>query len=121
MLYWRESWLSDGPEADIALDPLEGTTLCAKAITKYVAVIAVSSQEECSYDTYIDKIAIGLGIEDTISLDAAPADNGSQSQKKKELILRNSVCILDRERHTKHIDSVRSTEGISSPEFKTVM
>ncbi|MEC8404109.1 MAG: class II fructose-bisphosphatase [Pseudomonadota bacterium] len=114
MLYIGEKvGAGDGPEADIALDPLEGTTLCAKAMPNALAVIAVSESGGMlnAPDTYMDKIAIGPGYpEGIISLDAAPADNVESIAKEKGVKPREiGVCILDRERHTKHIDSVRST------------
>ena len=114
MLYIGEKvGAGDAPEADIALDPLEGTTLCAKAMPNALAVIAVSESGGMlnAPDTYMDKIAIGPGYpEGIISLDAAPADNVESIAKEKGVNPREiGVCILDRERHTKHIDSVRST------------
>ena len=114
MLYIGEKvGAGDGPEADIALDPLEGTTLCAKAMPNALAVIAVSESGGMlnAPDTYMDKIAIGPGYpEGIISLDASPADNVESIAKEKGVNPREiGVCILDRERHTKHIDSVRST------------
>ena len=114
MLYIGEKvGAGDGPEADIALDPLEGTTLCAKSMPNALAVIAVSESGGMlnAPDTYMDKIAIGPGYpEGIISLDASPADNVESIAKEKGVNPREiGVCILDRERHTKHIDSVRNT------------
>ena len=114
MLYIGEKvGAGDGPEADIALDPLEGTTLCAKAMPNALAVIAVSKSGGMlnAPDTYMDKIAIGPGYpEGIISLDASPADNVKSIAREKGVNPREiGVCILDRERHRKHIDSVRST------------
>ena len=114
MLYIGEKvGAGEGPEADIALDPLEGTTLCAKSMPNALAVIAVSESGGMlnATDTYMDKIAIGPGYpEGIISLDASPADNVESIAKEKGVNPREiGVCILDRERHTKHIDSVRST------------
>ena len=114
MLYIGEKvGAGEGPQADIALDPLEGTTLCAKSMPNALAVIAVSESGGMlnAPDTYMDKIAIGPGYpEGIISLDASPADNVESIAKEKGVNPREiGVCILDRERHTKHIDSVRST------------
>ncbi len=114
MLYIGEKvGAGEGPEADIALDPLEGTTLCAKSMPNALAVIAVSESGGMlnAPDTYMDKIAIGPGYpEGIISLDASPADNVESIAKEKGVNPREiGVCILDRERHTKHIDSVRRT------------
>ena len=114
MLYIGEKvGAGDGPKADIALDPLEGTTLCAKAMPNALAVIAVSESGGMlnAPDTYMDKIAIGPGYpEGIISLDASPAENVESMAKEKGVNPKEiGVCILDRERHTKHVDSVRST------------
>ena len=114
MLYIGEKvGAGNGPEADIALDPLEGTTLCAKSMPNALAVIAVSESGGMlnAPDTYMDKIAVGPGYsEDIINLDASPADNVLSIAKEKGVDPSEiGVCILDRERHSKHIDSVRST------------
>ena len=114
MLYIGEKvGAGDGPEADIALDPLEGTTLCAKSMQNALAVIAVSESGGMlnAPDTYMDKIAIGPGYSaDIISLDASPADNVELIAKEKGVDPSEiGVCVLDRERHSMHIDSVRST------------
>ena len=114
MLYIGEKvGAGNGPEADIALDPLEGTTLCAKSMPNALAVIAVSESGGMlnAPDTYMDKIAVGPGYsEDIINLDASPADNVVSIAKEKGVDPSEiGVCILDRERHSKHIDSVRST------------
>ncbi len=114
MLYIGEKvGTGKGPKADIALDPLEGTTLCAKSMPNALAVIAVSESGGMlnAPDTYMDKIAIGPGYpEGIISIDASPADNIKSIAKEKNVNPRQiGVCILDRPRHTKQIDSVRST------------
>ena len=102
-----------GPQADIALDPLEGTTLCAKSMPNALAVIAVSESGGMlnAPDTYMDKIAIGPGYpEDIISIDASPADNVKSIAKGKGVKPHEiGVCILDRPRHSKHMEAVRST------------
>src|ERR1700741_906644 len=78
MLFIGELVGSGGIKVDIALDPLEGTTLTAKALPNALAVMAMAEAGSLlnAPDTYMDKIAIGPGYKDgTIDLDAAPADN----------------------------------------------
>ena len=76
----------NGPKLDIALDPLEGTTLCAKAMPNSLAVLAISEDKGMlnAPDTYMDKIAIGPGYTDgVINLDASPAENIIALSKEK--------------------------------------
>src|SRR6202008_1877843 len=78
MLFIGEKVGAGGLKVDIALDPLEGTTLTAKALPNALAVMAMAEAGSLlnAPDTYMDKIAIGPGYrEDTVDLDAAPADN----------------------------------------------
>ena len=102
----------NGPKLDIALDPLEGTTLCAKAMPNSLAVLAISENKGMlnAPDTYMDKIAIGPGYTDgVINLDASPAENIIALSKEKGVSPDQiSACILDRSRHSKHIESGRS-------------
>ena len=100
-----------GPEIDIALDPLEGTTLTAKAMANALAVLAIAPRGGLLHapDTYMDKIAVGPGYpEGIISLDASPAENiralANHSGRKVEDM---TVCVLDRPRHQDIIDSLR--------------
>lgn len=103
----------DGPKVDIALDPLEGTTLTAKAMANALAVVAVAEGGTLlnAPDTYMDKIAIGGGYPDgVVDLDADPADNIIALAKAKGVKPHDiSACILDRPRHEKIIASVRKT------------
>jgi fructose-1,6-bisphosphatase II / sedoheptulose-1,7-bisphosphatase len=113
MLYIGEKvGTGNGPKLDIALDPLEGTTLCAKAMPNSLAVLAISEDKGMlnAPDTYMDKIAIGPGYPDgVINLDASPAENIIALSKEKGVKPDQiSACILDRSRHSKHIESVRS-------------
>jgi fructose-1,6-bisphosphatase II / sedoheptulose-1,7-bisphosphatase len=113
MLYIGEKvGTGNGPKLDIALDPLEGTTLCAKAMPNSLAVLAISEDKGMlnAPDTYMDKIAIGPGYaEGVINLDASPAENIIALSKEKGVKPDQiSACILDRSRHSKHIESVRS-------------
>jgi fructose-1,6-bisphosphatase II / sedoheptulose-1,7-bisphosphatase len=102
-----------GPRVDIALDPLEGTTLCAKAQPDAIAVIAIAEAGSLlnAPDVYMDKIAIGPGYPpDTVHLDADPGDNVRSLARAKGVPVHEiTACILDRPRHAKLIASVRET------------
>lgn len=102
-----------GPKVDIALDPLEGTTLTAKAMANALAVVAIAEGGSLLHapDTYMDKIAIGGGYPDgTIDLDAAPGDNINALAKAKGVRASEiTACILDRPRHADLIAAVRKT------------
>ena len=101
-----------GPQIDIALDPLEGTTLTAKAMPNALAVLAISPRGGLlhSPDVYMDKIAIGPGYpEGIVSLDATPAENISELAKAKGLqVSQMTACVLDRPRHAPIIEDLRS-------------
>ena len=111
MLYIGEKVGSGGIRVDIALDPLEGTTLTAKALPNALAVMAMAEPGTLLHapDTYMDKIAIGGGYPDgTIDLDADPADNIVSLAKAKGVKPHEiTALILDRPRHEKIIASVR--------------
>ena len=104
-----------GPEVDIALDPLEGTTLCAKSMPNSLAVLAMSEKGGMlnAPDTYMEKIAIGGGYPDgLVSLDAGPAQNIRELAKAKGVPTHQiTACILDRPRHAEQIEAVRSAGG----------
>lgn len=113
MLYIGERVGRVGPETpqiDIALDPLEGTTICAKGGVGAIAVIAVA-EKGCflhAPDTYMDKISCGPEAYGQIDLDKSPAENiravAKSLNKKVEDV---TVAILDRPRHTDLIQAVR--------------
>ena len=114
MLYIGEKVGSgEGPEVDIAVDPLEGTTICAKAMPNALAVLAISERGGLLHapDMYMNKIAIGPGYPDgIIDLDAPPADNLLAIAKAKGVPVREiTACILDRPRHTELIKAVRAS------------
>ena len=114
MLYIGEKVGSgEGPEVDIAVDPLEGTTICAKAMPNALAVLAISERGGLLHapDMYMNKIAIGPGYPDgIIDLDAPPADNLLAIAKAKGVPVREiTACILDRPRHTELIKAVRDS------------
>jgi fructose-1,6-bisphosphatase II / sedoheptulose-1,7-bisphosphatase len=102
-----------GPEVDIALDPLECTTLTAKDMPGAMAVVAVAQGGTMLHapDTYMDKIAIGGGYpKGLVDLDADPADNIKALAKAKGVSTHQiTACIMDRPRHEKLIAKVRAT------------
>ncbi len=114
MLYIGEkvgSAIGTGPKIDIALDPLEGTTICAKAGPNALAVLAIGEQG-CllnAPDVYMDKIAVGPGYpKDIIDLDKTPTENIKAIAKAKGVKPREIVvCVLDRPRHEKLIAELR--------------
>jgi len=102
-----------GPKVDIALDPLEGTTLTAKAMANALAVVAIAEGGSLLHapDTYMDKIAVGGGYPDgVVDLDADPRENIERLAKAKGVSAREiRACILDRPRHAELISKVRGT------------
>jgi fructose-1,6-bisphosphatase II / sedoheptulose-1,7-bisphosphatase len=111
MLFIGEKVGQGGLTVDIALDPLEGTTLTAKAMANALAVMAMAEPGTMLHapDTYMDKIAIGGGFkEGLIDLDAEPGDNINALAKAKGVKPHEiSVCIMDRPRHEDLIAKVR--------------
>jgi fructose-1,6-bisphosphatase II / sedoheptulose-1,7-bisphosphatase len=112
MLYiGEEVGIGDGPQVDIAVDPLEGTTICAKAMPNALAVLAIAERGGLLHapDMYMNKIAIGPGYPDgVVDLDASPADNLHALAKAKGVpISEIMACILDRPRHAELIKAVR--------------
>src|SRR6185503_15596799 len=114
MLYIGErvgSAQGSGPRIDIALDPLEGTTITAKAGPNALAVLA-TAENGCllnAPDVYMDKLAIGPGYaQGTIDLARGPSDNirsvaAAKGVDPSEII----VCVLDRPRHAELIAELR--------------
>ena len=112
MLYiGEEVGTGKGPKVDIALDPLEGTTITAKGLPNSLAVLAIA-EAGCllnAPDVYMDKIAAGPDVPaGTIDLDKAPGENirdlAKALGKKPENVV---ACILDRPRHNELIAAVR--------------
>jgi fructose-1,6-bisphosphatase II / sedoheptulose-1,7-bisphosphatase len=97
---------------DIALDPLEGTTLTAKAMPNALAVVAFAPGGGLlnAPDTYMDKIAVGPGFaKGVVDLDRPPAENVQSLAKAKGVEPSQiTVCVLDRPRHADIIASLRS-------------
>ncbi len=111
MLFIGEKVGQGGVEVDIALDPLEGTTICANAAESSLAVIALAKKGGFLHapDVYMEKIAIGAGLpEGIIDLDQSAQVNLSNIAKAKKCSVSDlTVMILDRERHKKLIADVR--------------
>jgi fructose-1,6-bisphosphatase II / sedoheptulose-1,7-bisphosphatase len=112
MLYIGEKvGTGSGPRIDIALDPLEGTTITAKGGPNALAVIAMAEAGGFlnAPDVYMDKIAVGAGLpEGIIDLDEKPATNLKNVAKAKRADVSDLVvCILDRPRHSELIAKVR--------------
>jgi fructose-1,6-bisphosphatase II / sedoheptulose-1,7-bisphosphatase len=114
MLYiGEEVGAGEGPEIDIALDPLEGTQLTADGMNNALAVLALAPRGGLLHapDTYMDKIACGPGLPaGVIDLDASPADNVRSIANAKGVDAADiTVCVLKRERHEGIVESIRST------------
>ena len=111
MLFIGEKVGGGGPKIDIALDPLEGTTITAKGGPNALAVMAMAQEGGFlnSPDVYMDKIAVGGDLpDDVVDLDAKPADNLNSLAKAMGKPLEDIVvCILDRPRHADLIAAVR--------------
>jgi fructose-1,6-bisphosphatase II len=102
----------DSPEVDIALDPLEGTTICAKGGVGSIAVIAVAEKGGFLHapDTYMDKIACGPGARGCIDIDLSPTENIHRvSEALRKPVGDMMVVVLDRPRHTDLISEIRKT------------
>ena len=114
MLYiGEEVGTGNGPKIDIALDPLEGTTITAKGGPNALAVIAMA--EEGGFlnapDTYMDKIAVGKGLpEGVVDLDETVENNLKNLAKAKDVEIGDLViCVLDRPRHERIIAKCRES------------
>ena len=114
MLYiGEEVGTRNGPSVDIALDPLEGTTICAKNLPNSLAVVAIAEKGNLLYapDVYMEKIAVGPGYPPgIINLDAPAIENITAVAKAKGVPLNEiTACIMDRPRHARLIEEVRAT------------
>ena len=114
MLYiGEEVGTGKGPAVDIALDPLEGTTLTAKDMPNALAVISMAPRGTMLHapDVYMEKLAIGPGYAPgVVTLDMDPAERVYQLAKAKGGTAEDiTVCILERDRHQDLIRAVRST------------
>jgi fructose-1,6-bisphosphatase II / sedoheptulose-1,7-bisphosphatase len=114
MLYiGEEVGTGRGPGVDIALDPLEGTTLTAKDMPNALTVIAMGPRGSMLHapDVYMDKLAIGPGYaENVVTLEMSPAERVKALAKAKACTTADiTVCILERPRHETMIAEVRAT------------
>jgi fructose-1,6-bisphosphatase II / sedoheptulose-1,7-bisphosphatase len=102
-----------GPEVDIAVDPLEGTTLCAKNQPDSICVLAMAERGGLlnAPDVYMQKIAIGAGYaEGTVDLDMSPRQNIESLAKAKGVpVSEITASMLDRPRHGALLEELRST------------
>jgi len=112
MLYIGEKvGKGSGPKLDLALDPLEGTTICARGGNNALAVIAIAEEGKFLHapDTYMKKIAVGPAAKGAIDLNATATENLREIAKAKKCRVEDlTVVILDRPRHTDLITEVRN-------------
>ncbi len=114
MLYiGEEVGAGKGPEVDIALDPLEGTTLTAKDMPNALTVIAMGPRGTMLHapDTYMEKLAIGPGFRPgVVTMDMSPAERVSALASAKGCSIEDiTVCVLERPRHDEMIAEIRTT------------
>ncbi|MFQ5902633.1 MAG: class II fructose-bisphosphatase [Candidatus Binatia bacterium] len=110
MLYIGEKVGAGGPQVDIALDPLEGTTICANGAPNALAVIAIAERGKFLHcpDTYMDKIAVGPAGKGVVDLDKSPTENlKALAEAKGQRVEDLTVIILYRPRHEALIQEVR--------------
>ena len=110
MLYIGEKVGSGGPRVDIALDPLEGTTICATGAPNALSVIAMADGGNLLHcpDTYMDKIAVGPAGKGVVDLDKTPTQNlYALAEAKRCKVEDLTVIILSRPRHEALIKEVR--------------
>jgi fructose-1,6-bisphosphatase II / sedoheptulose-1,7-bisphosphatase len=102
-----------GPEVDIAVDPLEGTTICAKLMPNALAVLAISERGGLLHapDMYMNKLAVGPGYPDgVVDLDAPVAQNLKNLAEAKGVpVSAITACLLDRPRHAEIVRAVRDS------------
>jgi fructose-1,6-bisphosphatase II / sedoheptulose-1,7-bisphosphatase len=116
MLYIGEEVGSgSGPEVDIALDPLEGTTLTAKDMPNALTVIAMGPRGSMLHapDVYMDKLAVGPGFRDgVVTMDMSPSERVNALAAAKGCSTSDiTVCVLERPRHEEMIEQIRSTDA----------
>jgi fructose-1,6-bisphosphatase II / sedoheptulose-1,7-bisphosphatase len=111
MLYIGEKVGQGGPAMDIAVDPLEGTSITAKGGPNAIATVALAEQGNFLHapDIYMAKIAVGGGLpDDVVGLDAPVAENLKNLARAKRVdISELMVCMLDRDRHAETIAKIR--------------
>ncbi len=111
MLYIGEKVGCGGPQMDIAVDPLEGTSITAKGGQNAIATVALAERGNFLHapDIYMEKIAVGGGLpEGVVSLDAPVAENLKNLALAKGVeVSELMVCMLDRDRHAEKIAKIR--------------
>lgn len=111
MLYIGEKLGSgNGKEVDIAVDPLEGTNICAKGLNGSIATIALAPRGGFLHapDMYMEKIAVGPAAKGAIDINASPTENLQRVADAKECYIEDlTVVILDRPRHDKAVEEIR--------------
>jgi len=102
-----------GPDVDVAVDPLEGTRLCALGIPGSISVIAVASRGSMFFPgaaMYMDKIAVGPEAAAAIDIDLAPTENVERVARAKGMSVSDlTVVVLERDRHEELIDELRAS------------
>ncbi|PHI96725.1 fructose-bisphosphatase, class II [Parasaccharibacter apium] len=111
MLYIGEKVGRGGPEMDIAVDPLEGTNLCARSLPNAITVVALA-QKGCflhAPDIYMQKLAVGPGLPDgVIEIDASIGQNLANLARAKHCDVSDlTLCALERERHNELVAKAR--------------
>lgn len=114
MLYnGEEVGNGDGPQCDVAVDPIDGTTLMAKGMSNALAVLAVSERGamfDPSAVFYMEKLVVGPEAAEAIDLTAPVAENVRRVAKARSIDVNDvTVCILDRPRHEGLVHEVRAT------------
>jgi len=114
MLYiGEEVGTGNGPAVDIALDPLEGTTLTAKDMPNALTVIAMAPRGTLLHapDVYMDKLAIGPGLpRDVVSLEMSPTERVKALARAKGCKMSDiTICVLERPRHEEMVRELRET------------
>ena len=111
MLYIGEEVGAGGPEVDIALDPLEGTTITAKGSANAITVMAMTDKDGFlnAPDTYMQKMAVGAGVpEGILDLDAPIGDVLKKLAEVKNAKVEDLlICVMDRARHDDIINGIR--------------
>ncbi len=111
MLYIGEEVGAGGMKIDIAVDPLEGTKLCANDAPNAMTVVALAPEGGLLHapDMYMDKIAIGPGYpQGLVDLDLSPTENVTRLAKAKGVAVSEiRACLLDRDRHARIVEELR--------------
>ncbi|MFN0062636.1 MAG: class II fructose-bisphosphatase [Myxococcaceae bacterium] len=112
MLYIGEEVGRGGPEVDLALDPLEGTNLCAYGKPGCITVVAIGGRGDMlnAPDIYMEKIAVGPAAAGAIDLNKSPTHNlHAIAEKLQRYVDELTVMVLDRPRHEGLIKEIRAT------------